>query len=186
MDRLTEILTKSLDVAEAEVDALRLHRRAIDLDAMLRVMVELYEPCMAEKGLRLQLRSAGPATVYADEALLHRVMANLFDNELKHLPAACTVSIALGVAGEYACVVLEDDGPGFASEIASSLFESRVKGDGSQGHGLGLAFVEAVIGAHSGEVMAANREEGGARLTIRLPLVGERLKTVAGGVLVAE
>ena len=186
VDRLTEILTKSLDVAEAEVDALRLHRRAIDLDAMLRVMVELYEPCMAEKGLRLQLRSAGPATVYADEALLHRVMANLFDNELKHLPAACTVSIALGVAGKYACVVLEDDGPGFASEIASSLFESRVKGDGSQGHGLGLAFVEAVIGAHSGEVMAANREEGGARLTIRLPLVGERLKTVAGGVLVAE
>jgi len=50
------------------------------------------------------------------------------------------------------------------------LFEARVKGNESPGHGLGLAFVEAVVGAHSGEVVAVNREEGGARLVIRLPL----------------
>ncbi len=172
IDRLTEILTKSLDVAEAQVDALRLDRTTIDLDELLRVMIELYEPCMSEKGLRIQLRSAGPVEVSADAALLHRMVANLFDNELKHLPASCTVTISLSVTEEFALVVLEDDGPGFASEISSSLFQPRVKRSDSAGRGLGLAFVEAVVGAHSGKVIAANRREGGAQLTVKLPLAG--------------
>jgi signal transduction histidine kinase len=172
IDRLTEILTKSLDVAEAQVDALRLDRTTIDLDELLRVMIELYEPCMSEKGLRIQLRSAGPVVVSADAALLHRMVANLFDNELKHLPASCTVTISLSVAEEFAVVVFEDDGPGFPSEIRSSLFQPRVKRSDSAGRGLGLAFVEAVVGAHSGKVIAANRREGGAQLTVKLPLAG--------------
>jgi signal transduction histidine kinase len=172
IDRLTEILTKSLDVAEAQVDALRLTRTVIDLDELLRVMVELYEPSMSDKGLRIVMRSAGKVEVFADASLLHRMMANLFDNELKHLPASCTVTVALSAVDEFAVMVLEDDGPGFAAEVRGSLFEARVKGSESPGHGLGLAFVEAVVGAHSGAVEAVNREEGGARLVIRLPLVG--------------
>jgi signal transduction histidine kinase len=170
VDRLTEILTKSLDVAEAQVDALRLERTSIDLEELLRVMVELYEPCMSEKGLRIQLRSAGPVVVFADASLLHRMVANLFDNELKHLPASSTVSITVNTTETSAIMTFEDDGPGFASEIGSGMFTARVKGSDSPGHGLGLAFVEAVVGAHSGEVTALNREEGGAQLVIRLPL----------------
>jgi hypothetical protein len=33
-----------------------------------------------------------------------------------------------------------------------------------------LAFVEAVARAHGGEVTAANRQEGGAQLAVKLPL----------------
>jgi len=180
VDRLTEILTKSLDVAEAQVDALRLNRTAIDMDELLRVMVELYEPSMSEKGLRLQLRSAGAVQVFADAALLHRMVANLFDNELKHLPASCTVTITLSAVDGFAVMMLEDDGPGFASEISATMFQARVKGEDSPGHGLGLAFVEAVVGAHSGDVVAVNRAEGGARLVIKLPLVAVQAPALVG------
>jgi signal transduction histidine kinase len=173
VDRLTEMLTKSLDVAEAQVDALRLDRTVVDLDELVRVMIELYEPCMQEKGLRVQMRSAGPVRIYADAALFHRVVANLFDNELKHLPASCTVTISLSCVGESALLVLEDDGPGFAAEIGATLFQARVKGQASVGRGLGLAFVEAVVGAHGGAIAAVNREEGGARLTIEMALATE-------------
>jgi signal transduction histidine kinase len=93
LDRLTEFLNTSLDAAEAKTDALRISRTGVDLDELVRVMVALYEPCMSEKALRVQLRSVGSVKVLADEALLHRVIANLLDNELKHLPAACTVSL---------------------------------------------------------------------------------------------
>jgi signal transduction histidine kinase len=175
LDRLTEILNRSLDVAEAKADALRLDRIAIDLDELLRAMVHLYEPCMSEKGVRIELRSAGTVEVFADAALLHRMVANLFDNELKHLPASCTVTISLSVADGWALLVLEDDGPGFASEISGDLFKPGVKGEHSAGRGLGLAFVEAVAGAHGGTVAALNRPEGGARLSIRLPLAAEHL-----------
>ncbi len=67
-------------------------------------------------------------------------------------------------------LTIEDNGPGFDVEIGSHLFERRVKGRASRGHGLGLAFVEAVVRVHGGTVTAANRTEGGARLIITLPV----------------
>ena len=173
LDRLTEFLNASLDVAEARADALRLARSEIDLDELMRVMIELYEPCMSERGLRMQLRSAGAVKVFADAALLHRMVANLLDNELKHLPASCTVTICVQREKTMAVLMVEDDGPGFAAEVQGSMFEQRVKGEDSSGHGLGLAFVQAVARAHGGTVTASNRAEGGARLVITLPCAPE-------------
>jgi signal transduction histidine kinase len=170
MDRLTDFLDTSLDVAEAKANALRLNRVPIDLDDLIRVMIDLYEPSMSEKGLRIELRSAGWLEISADAALLHRMIVNLFDNELKHLPAACTVTISLRASKCAALLVVEDDGPGFEADVRSHIFERRVKGKNSSGHGLGLAFVDAVVRAHGGTVEASNRHEGGARLTIALPL----------------
>jgi signal transduction histidine kinase len=180
LDRVSEFLNKSLDVAEAKADALRLDRVAIDLDQLLRAMVDLYEPCMSERGLRIQLRSAGRVEISADSGLLHRMIANLFDNELKHLAASSTVTITLRAEDGRALLLLEDDGAGFAPEIAAHLFERRVKGPKSTGHGLGLAFVEAVARAHGGSVAASNRAEGGARIAIRLPLAPPLERPLAG------
>ncbi len=183
MDRLTEFLDKSLDVAEAKANALRLNRVAVDLDDLLRVMIELYEPSMSEKGLRVKLCSAGWLEVSADAALLHRLIVNLFDNELKHLSALCTVTISLSSSEGSALLVVEDDGPGFESEVLSQIFERRVKGRNSTGHGLGLAFVEAVVRVHGGTIEALNRHEGGARLIVTLPLavnsISARLPSLA-------
>ena len=171
LDRLTEFLNQSLDVAEARADALRLTRIQIDLEELLRVMIDLYEPSMAEKGLEIRFRSAGSVTVEADSALIHRMIANLFDNELKHLPAACRVTIRLQVEDDSVSLVFEDDGPGFSPEVMAHLFERRVKGRESNGHGLGLAFIDAVARAHGGAVTACNRGNGGAQVTVTLPLV---------------
>jgi signal transduction histidine kinase len=159
LDRLTDFLNTSLDVAEARADALRLKRSELDLDELMRVMIDLYEPCMSERGLRMPL--------------MHRAVSNLLDNELKHLPDACTIMIYLQVEKGFATLVLEDDGPGFEKDMGGEMFNQRVKGKDSSGHGLGLAFVEAVIRAHGGTVSAANRPEGGARLVITLPCADE-------------
>lgn len=181
LDRLTEFLNKSLDVAEAKADALRLTRSEVDLDDLLRVMIDLYEPSMSEKGLKVRLRSAGPLRVLADPALLHRMIANLLDNELKHLPSTCTVTMELWASEEAASLILEDNGPGFDAEVLAHLFERRVKGRDSNGHGLGLAFVDAVAHAHGGTVMAANRGGGGARIFVTLPLAPATFIAAAAG-----
>lgn len=170
LDRLTDFLNKSLDVAEAKADALRLTRSAIDLNEVLRIMTDLYEPSMSEKGFEVKLRSHGPVMIFADAALIHRMVANLLDNELKHLPPHCTLSIDLRGKEDSAWLVVEDDGPGFDPEVLLHLFERRVKGRDSNGHGLGLAFVDAVARAHGGTVTASNRECGGARIAVTLPL----------------
>ena len=119
------------------------------------------------------MRSLGPVTVFADASLLHRMVANLLDNELKHLPASCTVTIELESGENGASLILEDDGPGFDSEVLDHVFERRVKGRNSDGHGLGLAFVDAVAHAHGGTVSVTNRETGGARITVNIPFASE-------------
>jgi signal transduction histidine kinase len=186
LDRLCEFLDSSLDVAEAKADALRLSRTTLDLNELLRVMIDLYEPSMAEKGLQVRLRSTGPLRISADASLIHRMVSNLLDNELNHLPAGRTISVALRSDSGDASLVIEDDGPGFSKDIGERLFEQGVKGGDSRGHGLGLAFVRAVVRAHGGSVSAVNRSEGGARLSIALPLIveengAERLPTLIAG-----
>ena len=170
LDRLTEFLNTSLDVAEGKADALRLSRSEIDLDELMRVMIDLYEPSMSERELQIRLRSGGPLMIDADAALIHRMIANLFDNEMKHLPAQCAVTVTLQPEDGTALLTLEDNGPGFAPEVSPHLFERRVKGKESSGHGLGLAFVDAVVRAHGGIVTATNRASGGARIALTLPL----------------
>ncbi len=185
LDRLTEFLNQSLDVAEAKADALRLTRTEIDLNELLKVMTDLYEPSMADRGLQIQLRSAGPVKIEADAALIHRMIANLFDNELKHLPAGCTVAIQLVARDNAATLTLEDNGPGFSHDVIPHLFERRVKGRDSNGHGLGLTFIDAVVRAHGGTAEAGNRANGGAHIAVTLPLAasqgaGSPLTTVHG------
>ena len=181
LDRLTEFLNKSLDVAEAKADALRLTRREVDLDELLTVMIDLYEPSMSEKGLKVTLHSARPVRVFADPALLHRMIANLLDNELKHLPATCTVTVELSASDEAASLIVEDDGPGFDAEVLAHVFERRVRGRDSNGHGLGLAFIDAVAHAHGGAASAVNRDGGGARIAVTLPLASIARDATAPG-----
>ncbi len=170
LDRLTDFLNKSLDVAEARADALRISRSEIALNELLKTMIDLYEPSMSEKGITIGLRCEGEVKVLADAALLHRMIANLLDNELKHLPHACQVTISVRQEDDHASLTLEDNGPGFDPSVLQNVFERRVKGRNSDGHGLGLAFVDAVARAHGGAAKAANREDGGARIVITLPL----------------
>jgi signal transduction histidine kinase len=170
LDRLSDFLTKSLDVAEANADALRLRRVPVNLDESLRSMVDLYEPSFSEKGLKVSIRSSSPVLVSADPALLHRVLANLLDNTLKHLPPGTTIHMHLQAQGDSGHLEIDDDGPGFPPEVIEHPFEKYVKGKDSSGSGLGLAFVEAVVRAHGGQIRASNGHRGGAQIVVDLPL----------------
>jgi signal transduction histidine kinase len=170
LDRLTDFLNKSLDVAEAKADALRLRPTTIDVDELLRAMIALYEPSMNDKDIGIHLHSPGPIYIVGDEGLIHRMVANLFDNELKHLAEGCNVDVYLHQDDDMARLVLRDNGPGFDSEVLAQLFTKVVKGRHSTGHGLGLPFVDAVVRAHAGAISAENNEDGGAKLVLTLPL----------------
>ena len=170
LDRLCELLTKSLDVAEAHANALRLHKEPVDLDELLRTMVDLYEPSMLERGIRVNFSSTGQVFVSADPGLVHRMMANIFDNELRHLTPGRSVHIRLSGGNEICEILVEDNGPGFPPEVSSQMFDKYAKGNNSEGSGLGLAFVAAVVRAHEGFIEAGNAASGGIRLRITLPL----------------
>ncbi len=169
LDRVSSLLSTSLDVSEASADALRLKKEPIDLDYTLRAMVELYEPSFAHAGLNLVFSSPGAVSIDADAALIQRIVANLLDNELKHLAPGRTVTVSLQQLRDRVKVTVEDDGPGFPEELLPRLFERYTKGSNSQGHGLGLALVSAVVRSHDGTVLAKNTALGGAYISFELP-----------------
>ncbi len=176
LDQLTDFLNKTLDVAEARADALRLTRTEIDLSKLLAAMVDLYEPSMTEKGVQIRLRSESGVIGFGDEGLIHRMIANLLDNELKHLTSPSSVGVSLQCSDDMASLTFEDNGNGFDPEVLKDLFIRRVKGATSTGHGLGLAFVDAVTRAHGGTVEVMNRDAGGARIAVSLPLAPEETR----------
>lgn len=96
-------------------------------------------------------------------------VTNLLDNSLKHGRPGATVVVTLRQEATLTSLRVEDDGMGFPAELLPQIFNRYVKGPSSQGHGLGLAFVAAVVRSHDGSVSASNRPNGGARITIELP-----------------
>jgi signal transduction histidine kinase len=169
LDRLLNLLNSTLDVAEAQAGALSLDRSTVDLSALVRQLVNLYQPAMAERNHELTADVEGHVVVDADGPLLHRVVNNLLENELAHLPTGCQITIRLRSRSGSAELTIEDNGPGFPPEVTSRAFERFVKGKHSSGYGLGLAFVSAVINAHGGVARISNHAGGGAAVSLSLP-----------------
>ncbi len=169
LDRLLSALDTNLDVSEAQAGALRLERSAVDLTASVRQMVDLYQPAMDERHHQMNIDLEDHVVVEADSSLLIRVLSNLIENEIAHLPVGCRITIRLRLRGQSAELTIEDNGPGFPPDIRTRVFERFVRGKESRGHGLGLAFVEAVTRAHGGIAKISDSPAGGAVVTLSLP-----------------
>ncbi len=170
LDRMSSLLNTTLDVAEAKAGALPMKRVAVDLPAVVTQLLHLYMPAMANRRHEVRTDLQNGVIVDADLGLINRTLSNLLENELVHLPPGCQIDIRLRSHQGYAELVIEDNGPGFPPEIGSRVFERFVKGNHSPGHGLGLAFVEAVAQAHGGSVKSSDQTGGGASVSLLLPL----------------
>ncbi len=170
LDRLSQFLTTTLDLAEADAGALQLRRETVDLADFVRRFLDLYQPAMTERHHELVAKLEPGAWIEADIALLTRALANLLDNELTHVPAGCRIEVCVHSSNDRAQLIIDDNGPGFAPHLKARVLERFVKGESSRGHGLGLAFVDAVSQAHGGQVEVGDRPGGGARISLSLPL----------------
>ena len=162
------MLNTILDLAEADAGALQLRKELIDLSVLVRQLIDLYQPAMDMHNHQVIARLQ-PIKVKADLSLLNRAIANLLDNEIAHLPSNRHISISLSGHDGDAEIVIEDNGPGFPSVLREHAFERFVKGEQSTGHGLGLAFVDAVAQAHGGSVRICDRSGGGVMIVFSLP-----------------
>jgi len=141
------------------------------LSHTLRQIVDLYEPAFADRRHRLDLDLQDGVNIDADRALLSRTLSNLLENELHHPPPGCTVEIRLHSQDGAAELVIGDNGPGFPPDIRDRAFERFVKGKQSPGHGLGLAFVDAVFQRHGGSAKIIDQHSGGAVISVSLPVL---------------
>lgn len=170
LDRLLQLLNTTLDLAEAEAGALHIDRSPVDFSDVVKQLIDIYQPAMAEHHHEVTTDLEEHVVVDADVTLLNRVVSNLLENELTHLPAGRQVNIRLYSHQGSALLVVEDNGPGFPADIDGRVFKRFAKGKHSPGHGLGLAFVDAVAQAHGGGARVSERPGGGAVVTLSLPV----------------
>jgi signal transduction histidine kinase len=124
-------------------------------------------------GVRLVNRTpADLPPVKLDRDRLLRVFQNLLENAIQHSSPTEEVVLetrVLGTNGEcWIECVIADSGPGFQADDLPHVFEpffTRRRG----GTGLGLSIVHQIAHEHGGELVAANRPEGGALVIVRLP-----------------
>ena len=171
LDGLSQLLNTTLDLAEAEAGALNLSRERVDFSQTLRQIVDLYEPAFADRDHQLEAAVERGVIIDGDRALLNRTLSNLLENELNHLPLGCEINIRLHSRDGAVELVIADNGPGFPPDIRHRAFERFVKGKQSTGHGLGLAFVDAVVQAHGGNVKIMDQPDHGAVITMSLPVL---------------
>ena len=138
-------------------------------------------------------------TVYGNPDLLQSAFMNIALNAIQAMPGGGLLSLAIDevsidgnsdprlasfhlTPGRYAAIAFKDTGPGIPQENLHRIFEpyfSTKPSNSSAGAGLGLAMVYGVTREHSGAVFASNADNGGAVMTIMLPLMDEHDISIA-------
>jgi len=126
---------------------------------------------------RVDLSSpSSPILVNASADRLTQAFDNIVDNARSFSPADARVSISLREDEGFAVVRIDDDGPGIPPEHLERIFDRFFtfrpdRDDERRQHdGLGLAIAQAIVNGYGGSITARNREGGGARIAVRLPV----------------
>ncbi len=115
--------------------------------------------------------------VLGQQVRIEQVLVNLLRNgiDASAEKGGGTVTLQAEVEGDQALLRVTDDGPGLSDEVLARLFEpfftTKRRGDGL---GLGLSISASIANALGGSLQGANRAEGGARFTLRLPITQSR------------
>jgi len=169
---MSELISNVLDLMRFESGRMVLRRQWEGLDELVGLALGKVEPRLGSRPVEIDLPDGLPP-VYVDAVLLTQVLVNLLENAAKHTPEGTHVRVA-GTGGEgWVRIAVEDDGPGLPPGDSDKLFAKFQRGRSESevpGAGLGLAICRAIVRAHGGEITAANREGGGARFVVTLPL----------------
>lgn len=115
-----------------------------------------------------------------DAILIEQVLLNLMENAVIHGRKTKELSVDFKIEGEWAVFAVSDDGEGIKEEILPYIFEGTIGGndedrsDNKRNMGIGLSVCLSIIKAHKGSMKAENMNEGGAKMTFKLPLKEER------------
>jgi signal transduction histidine kinase len=159
-----------------------LARREVPIGPVVREAFARWEAPAAARGIRLTAAGLDGLTVYADHALVSRVVDNVVANAVHYnrdggaVEVTARVDAPAGDAWAPTLVTLRvrDDGPGIAEAERERIFERFFRLDESRrrhtgGSGLGLAICREVVGALGGTIRVGASSPAGTTFEITLP-----------------
>jgi signal transduction histidine kinase len=151
LDQSLTVITALLRITEIENCRGKVNFSEVALADIVREVEDLYDPIAEDKHVTLRVAPESNATAYCDRDLFFEAVANLVDNAVKFTPAGGSVDIAL-VRGETENIIrISDTGPGIAEDERDAVMRRFYRSDKSrntQGSGLGLSLVSAIVKLH--------------------------------------
>lgn len=171
-ERASRLVNDILDFTQARLGGgLRIERKPLDLRDFLQIIVD--ELALSFPARSLVFEGKGHCRGAWDPDRLAQVVTNLVTNAVKYSPEGTPVMVAVGGEADAVVVRVHNEGPPIAPEQLPTIFEpmNRAGARGSQGLGLGLYIVRAIVQAHGGSVDVRSVEGDGTIFTVHLPRV---------------
>ncbi len=144
----------------------------VDLPKVLDEIIALREYDLKVNNIVLEreIPKDVPAVV-ADPHQLEQVFLNIINNALDAMGEGSgngVLKVRVSTKNAFVCVEFEDNGPGIkdVNRIFDPFYTTKSVGKGT---GLGLSICYGIVKEHNGEIVARNRDEGGASIEVRLP-----------------
>lgn len=142
--------------------------RPVDLPSLVEAVCD----DLADTGQPVTFSNLRPVRVEGKASELRRALRNLIENAIRY---GTTAAVSMRSEGKWVDLVVEDRGPGIPDASLDHVTKPFVRLEESRntetgGHGLGLTITRAIAERHGGELILANRKEGGLKATLRLPV----------------
>ncbi|MBD2099309.1 HAMP domain-containing histidine kinase [Leptolyngbya sp. FACHB-261] len=171
LDRMSRFVNDLLLLAKAERPNF-LKLQTVDLSTLTE---ELYAKAIVLAPRNWQLEMKGTGHIVVDRQRITQAMMNLAQNAAQYTSDGDTIALGSAVTDDQVRFWVRDTGEGIAPEDQERIFERfarAAKGQRrSEGAGLGLSIVQALIKAHGGRVELFSRVGEGATFTVLIPLV---------------
>jgi two-component system phosphate regulon sensor histidine kinase PhoR len=173
--RMERLVNDLLHLARLDAGQEPVTRTPVDIPSLISGVETELEGDLKARAIGLRRDIAPDAsTISGDPAKLHDALRNLMENAIHYSPEGTVIEIVTRRNGAALLLEIADRGPGIPDGDLERIFERFYRVDRARtrdpgGTGLGLAIVKHLIGLHGGTVSAANRRDGGAIFTVRLP-----------------
>jgi two-component system phosphate regulon sensor histidine kinase PhoR len=173
--RMERLVADLLRLARLDAGQETADHAPCDVEALIASLVADFESAAHEKRQTINVRvPSETCNLVVDAAKLHDILRNLIENAIAYTQDGGTIDIAATLTDGRYEVTVADNGPGIPTGDLTRVFERFFRVDKSRarpgGTGLGLAIVKNLVNVLHGDIVAANRPEGGAIFTVRLPI----------------
>lgn len=170
--RSQAIIAALLDLARARGGP---HRSddTVSLHVVTQEVLAELSGAIAAKDLAVA-QTLDEAGTHGDPTLLRQLVVNLVANAVQHTPEGGDIEIHTSSRDTGSRLEVANSGPRIAADEVGELVEPFHRGRASRlsstdGHGLGLAIVSAIVESHDGHLQLVARPGGGLRVIVDLP-----------------